>query len=131
PTFVPSVSGPRQTLAGRRRPVSAQQARQRAPVRGRQLVQRNSEAAGDLQRKTARRPDLLGRHAVLGAQRRELGLPAGGRPPRWPCVTGAHSEPPNSPAVVPSRTIAAPGWPKPMDSRRRTSPCTPSTPIDP
>src|SRR5215472_8549565 len=53
---------------------------------------------------------------------------AGGRPPRWPCRSQAHSEPPNSALVAPRRTIDAPGLPNPDPSRRRTSSWTPSTP---
>jgi hypothetical protein len=56
----------------------------------------------------------------------------GGRPPRWPWVTHAHSLPDSSHSVSPSRNSRSPsavgGGGKPIGTRRDTSSRMPSTP---
>src|SRR6266536_3501569 len=76
----------------------------------------------------ATRPPAAPAASTDASRRSAARSTAGGRPPTCPCATLAHNEPPNSGAVRPSSSTLAPASPKPIDSRRLTSSCTPSTP---
>ena len=69
------------------------------------------------------------RRAARPARARPARSTAGGCPPRWPCTTLAQAEPPNSGRVSPSSSTVSPSARQPPGIRRRTSSCTPRTPM--
>ena len=81
------------------------------------------QVVGGVERAVAAGLDEHAGQPLLGAE------VDGGRPPRWPCTTWAHSEPSSSSRVVPSRNTDDPSVRSPDGVRVETSSMTPSTPM--
>ena len=124
---------PRRRLAeqaGERVARAASPGARRPPLARQALGQRDGQAA--VGQVVGARPAARARPRVTSTSARARSAArstAGGAPPRCPCATRAHSEPPSSGRVAPSSSSVAAGLGRsPTAPARRTSSCTPSTP---